>query len=97
QNDDVFQAMASVMRRDNPVQLRERVDRGEPVLNYGLQVVYKSLPNQSRPIDTTGTTTNASTGPQPLTPEQLMQAENVGALSITPDVWAKFYYKALTV
>ena len=30
QNDDVMQVMASISRRDNPVQLRERLDRGEP-------------------------------------------------------------------
>src|SRR6185436_19604166 len=36
QNDDVMQLMGSIARRDNPVQLRERIERGEPVLNYGL-------------------------------------------------------------
>jgi uncharacterized protein (TIGR04551 family) len=96
QNDDVLQLMASIARRDNPVQLRERIDRGEPVLNYGLQVVYRNQGNTVRPLDMT-TTTMSSTGPQPLTSEQLSQAEVLGALSVTPDVWAKFYYKALTL
>jgi uncharacterized protein (TIGR04551 family) len=103
QNDDVFQVMGSILRRDNPVQLRERIDRGEAVLNYGLQVVYKELGNSSRPIDQTNTMGNMATGPQPLTPEQLRQGgilandTVVGAMSITPDLWAKFYYKALTI
>jgi len=67
------------------------------VLNYGLQVVYKLLGNQSRPMTSTATPTNQTTGPQPLTPDQISQAQPVGALSITPDVWLKFYYKALTL
>jgi uncharacterized protein (TIGR04551 family) len=97
QNDDVLQLMASIARRDNPVQLRERIDRGEPVLNYGLQVVYRNQGNTVRPMDAMPAATPSTTGPQPLTPEQLNQAEVLGALSVTPDVWAKFYYKALTL
>jgi uncharacterized protein (TIGR04551 family) len=96
QNDDVLQLMASIVRRDNPVQLRERVDRGEPVLNYGLQVVYRNQGNTATPMDTSSAAMS-STGPMPLTPEQINQAVPFGALSVTPDVWAKFYYKALTL
>jgi uncharacterized protein (TIGR04551 family) len=96
QNDDVLQLMASIMRRDNPIQLRERIDRGEPVLNYGLQVVYRNQGNTVHPMDTSAAAMS-STGPAPLTPEQLNQATLFGGLSITPDVWAKFYYKALTL
>jgi uncharacterized protein (TIGR04551 family) len=96
QNDDVLQLMASIMRKDNPVQLRERIDRGEPVLNYGLQVVYRNQGNTVHPMDTS-TAMVPSTGPAPLTPEQLNQAVLFGGVSITPDVWAKFYYKALTL
>jgi uncharacterized protein (TIGR04551 family) len=95
QNDDVLQLMASIARRDNPVQLRERIDRGEPVLNYGIQVVYRNQGNTVTPMDTT-TATTMTTGPQPLTPEQLNRATSFGALSVTPDLWAKFYYKAFT-
>jgi uncharacterized protein (TIGR04551 family) len=97
QNDDVLQLMASIVRRDNPVQLRERIDRGEPVLNYGLQVVYRNQGNTVTPMDTSTTALMSSTGPMPLTPEQLNQATLFGGLSVTPDVWAKFYYKALTL
>ncbi|HEY2729534.1 MAG TPA: TIGR04551 family protein [Polyangia bacterium] len=97
QNDDVLQLMASIARRDNPVQLRERIDRGEPVLNYGLQVVYRNQGNTVTPMDATTNAAMSTTGPQPLTPEQLNKAEYLGALSVTPDVWAKFYYKALTL
>ncbi|HVU49616.1 MAG TPA: TIGR04551 family protein [Polyangia bacterium] len=97
QNDDVLELMASIVRKDNPVQLRERIDRGEPVLNYGLQVVYRNQGNTVTPMDTSATVLNSTTGPMPLTPEQLNQATLFGGLSVTPDVWAKFYYKALTL
>src|SRR5258708_17571173 len=89
--------MASIARRDNPVQLRERIDRGDPVLNYGLQVVYKSLGATDRPADTANAAAAMSTtGPQPLTPDQI-RTDGFNAVSITPDLWAKLYYKALTV
>jgi uncharacterized protein (TIGR04551 family) len=98
QNDDVAQYMASITRRDNPVQLRERVDRGEPVLNYGLQIVYRNQGMTTRPSDMANVgAAGSSTGSQPLTPEMLQRAEGFNALSLTPDLWAKFYYKALTV
>jgi uncharacterized protein (TIGR04551 family) len=42
QKDDVFQAMAVITKIDPPVQLRERLDRGEVVTSYGLQLVYRS-------------------------------------------------------
>jgi uncharacterized protein (TIGR04551 family) len=98
QNDDVLQLMASIVRKDNPVQLRERIDRGEPVLNYGVQLVYRNQGNTVTPVAYTPPPSGSgSMGPQALTPEQLNQAQLFGAFSFTPDVWAKFYYKALTL
>jgi uncharacterized protein (TIGR04551 family) len=97
QNDDVMQIMASIARRDNPVQLRERIDRGDAVLNYGVQVVYRNLGQTVRPMDPSASTATTNTGPQPLTTEQLNQSQSFEAISFTPDVWAKLYYKALTV
>ncbi|HVZ73960.1 MAG TPA: TIGR04551 family protein [Polyangia bacterium] len=100
QNDDVEQFTASILRRDNPVQLKERVDRGEPVLNYGLQVVYRALGAVARPTTTANQASDATgmlAGAQPLTPEQIQQAQPFNGFSFTPDIWAKFYYKALTV
>jgi len=41
QNDDVFQVMGAITRIDSPVTLRERVDRGDIVFNYGLQFVMR--------------------------------------------------------
>ena len=45
QNDDVLELMASVARIENPVELRERIDRGDVVVNYGLQFVYRNQGN----------------------------------------------------
>ncbi len=95
QNDDVLELMASVTRIENPVELRERVDRGDLVLNYGLQLVYRNQGNTDNP-----TTTNQQAsvyGPQPLTPDQLPQEIPFDGISVTPDVWFKLYYKALTI
>jgi uncharacterized protein (TIGR04551 family) len=97
QNDDVLQLMGSILRRDNPVELRERIDRGEPVLNYGVQVVYRNQGNTVSPMNMGVDANTTGTGPQPLTPDQLNQAQHFDAWSLTPDLWAKFYYKALTV
>jgi uncharacterized protein (TIGR04551 family) len=99
QNDDVLQLMASVARIENPIDLRERIDRGDVVVNYGLQLVYRNQGN----IDAVPTTNPASTanmgafGPQPLMPDQIPSSLAYGAISFTPDVWFKLYYKALTI
>jgi uncharacterized protein (TIGR04551 family) len=97
QNDDVLELMASVARIENPVDLRERIDRGDVVVNYGLQLVYRNQGN----IDAVPTTNAANStmgfGPQPLMPDQIPTSLPYGAVSFTPDVWFKLYYKALTI
>jgi uncharacterized protein (TIGR04551 family) len=95
QNDDVLQLMASVAKIDSPVELRERIDRGDVVPNYGLQVVYR---NQGS-IDAVPTTQMVASqyGPQPLQPDQLPSLQPYDAFSFIPDVWFKLYYKALTI
>jgi uncharacterized protein (TIGR04551 family) len=94
QNDDVLELMASVTKIDNPVELRERIDRGDMVVNYGVQLVYR---NQGNTVIPQTTTTTGGAGPQPQSPSQLPRAIYFGALSVTPDVWFKLYYKALTI
>ena len=95
QNDDITQFMASITHIDNPVTARERVDRGDIVVNYGLQVVYRNQDNIVLPRLTPGPI--PPTGVEPQTPDQLLHATAYGALSITPDVWFKLQYKALTI
>jgi uncharacterized protein (TIGR04551 family) len=95
QNDDVLQLMASVARVDSPVELREKIDRGDVVANYGVQLVYRNQGN----VDAVPTMTLPMTqfGPQPLMPDQIPTSLAYGAYSFTPDVWFKLYYKALTI
>ncbi len=95
QNDDVLELMASITRIENPVALRERIDRGDLVLNYGLQVVYRNQGNTVVPATTDQTA--SPYGPQPTTPDQLPRAIAFDGISVTPDVWFKLYYKALTI
>ncbi len=97
QNDDVLQLMGSITRIDPPVALRERIDRGDIVTNYGLQVVYR---NQGSAVDRSMATqqTAQPNGPQPQTPTEVPPYDNkFSAWSVTPDVWFKLHYKALTI
>ncbi|HEX3694941.1 MAG TPA: TIGR04551 family protein [Polyangia bacterium] len=106
QNDDVLELMASVTRIDNPLALKERVDRGDLVFNYGLQLVYRSQEDAvavptaaamdmnapNNPVTNTGTPVM-----QAPTRESLPQPTNINARLITPDLWLKLYYRALTL
>ena len=73
QNDDVLQLMGSITRIDNPITLRERIDRGDVVANYGLQVVYREQGKIGVPPATNTNLTNtqnygppgAGSGPAP--------------------------------
>jgi uncharacterized protein (TIGR04551 family) len=94
QNDDVLQLMASITRIDNPITLRERIDRGDVVANYGLQAVYRKQGKVGVPA------TNAEASPygaQAVQPDQLPALIDYGAWSVTPDLWFKLYYKSFTL
>ena len=95
QNDDVLQLMAAITKIDSPVTLRERIDRGDIVFNYGLQVVYRNQGDVVQPVTTM--TQPGTTGPQPQTPTEVGATTPLGAWSVTPDLWFKLHYKALTV
>lgn len=95
QNDDVLQLMASVARIENPISLRERIDRGDVIANYGLQVVYR---NQGKiGVVPTGMDTPTQYGAQPQQPDQVPALADYGAWSVTPDLWFKLYYKSFTL
>jgi uncharacterized protein (TIGR04551 family) len=96
QNDDVLQVMGAITRIDSPVTLRERVDRGDIVFNYGLQFVYR---NQGQRVVAANSMTPPAgvNGPQPQTPSNVGRTEYYGAYSFTPDIWFKLNYKALTI
>ena len=91
----MLELMASITKIDSPVELRERIDRGDLVVNYGLQVVYRNQGNTVNPATTDQTA--SPYGAQALQPDQLPEAIPFDGISVTPDVWFKLYYKALTI
>ncbi len=95
QNDDVLELMGSITRIDSATELRERIDRGDMVVNYGAQFVYRNQGNIV-PAQNTATATQMN-GPQPQSPDQLAPAVPYGAWSATPDLWFKLYYRAFTL
>jgi uncharacterized protein (TIGR04551 family) len=99
QDDDVVQFMAAITRIDAPVTLRERIDRGDLVVNYGLQLVYRSQQDTLAPMTATmiqsASAANATTAP---TREQVAPSLTpVGAHLVMPDIWFKLYFHALTL
>jgi uncharacterized protein (TIGR04551 family) len=95
QDDDVVQFMAAITKIDSPVHLRERVDRGDLVVNYGFQLVYRSQQNVTAPTTTVATSTPITTVPTRETAAPSLVA--FGGLMVMPDVWFKLHYRALTV
>jgi len=96
QDDDIYEFMFSVTKIDNPTQIRERVDRGDVVLNYGLQLVYRS---QHSAYDTStcyGNPSYPGCGVS-TTPDQALPLTDINAFFFQPNVWFKLQYKALTV
>jgi uncharacterized protein (TIGR04551 family) len=94
QDDDVLELVASITRIDNAIALRERIDRGDVVVNYGLQVVYRNQGNVDVPPNPTET---SPFGAQPSMPDQYSASIPFGGISVTPDVWFKLYYKSFTL
>ena len=90
--------MASIAKIDSPVELRERIDRGDVVVNYGLQVVYRNQGNVDAHSDVRDDGHDGPlTGRSRSMPDQIPSSVPFGGLSFTPDVWFKLYYKALTI
>ena len=90
--------MGAITRIDSPVTLRERVDRGDIVFNYGLQFVYRNqgtivIPGNTRQP----AAARRATGRNRRRPASCRQPRYFGAYTLTPDVWFKLHYKALTI
>lgn len=97
QDDDIYEFMFSVTKIDNAAQIRERVDRGDVVLNYGLQLVYRS---QHSGYDTSSCFSNPqqpACGGMLTTQDQALPLTDINAFFFQPNVWFKLQYKALTV
>ena len=103
QDDDIYEYMAAVTHIDTPARLREKIDRGEAVLNYGLQLVYRT---QHTSYDTAACSSNSATQNtaactgSPTTREDALPSSSlqpVNAYFFQPNVWMKLHYRALTV
>jgi uncharacterized protein (TIGR04551 family) len=100
QKDDVFQYVFAITNIDNPVKLRERVDRGEAVVNYGLQVVYRSQDityNETCDASMMNCPVVPTAGPAAATREQTPTPFTTNAFLFQPNVWMKLHYRALKV
>ena len=99
QDDDIYEFMFSVTHIDNPTVIREHVDRGDVVLNYGLQLVYRSQHSAYDISQCNGGAaqqTAACTG-QIATQDQALPLTDINAYFFQPNLWFKLQYKALTV
>ncbi len=101
QNDDVWQYMFAITKIDKPVQLRERIDRGEIVMNYGLQLVYRTQDMANQDTSCVPTLEKPTPDPgclaAPVTGDRAASLRDIKAYLIQPNVWMKLYYRALTV
>ena len=101
QDDDVFEYMAAITKIDTPAALREHVDRGDVVVNYGLQLVYRTQQSTyAEQMCTTGATMAGAVTcptPPPTTKEQTPPLSEINAAMFQPNLWMKLYYRALVV
>jgi len=102
QDDDVFQYVAAITNIDKPVRLRERIDRGDLVLNYGAQLVYRTqqssfADDRCAPDSNDSASTSGQCTPGPTLPDQVPPLRQINAYLLQPSVWLKLYYRALTV
>ena len=77
--------------------LRERVDRGDIVFNYGAQVVYRNQgtivqPGEHRRPADADRQRAAAADARPS-----CRRRPIRRVTVTPDVWFKLHYKALTI
>jgi uncharacterized protein (TIGR04551 family) len=91
--DDVAQWGIALGRADKPEEVKERVERGELVLNYGLYTIYRrqdwdQITNPGVPTGVVNGTTLAKLQAN-LTPR--------GAWAVIPDVWFRLNYKKLQI
>jgi len=99
QDDDIYEFMFSVTKIDSATQIRERVDRGDVVLNYGLQLVYRSQHSAYDTSSCYGNPLQAGCSGQAMigTQEQALPLTDINAFFFQPNAWFKLQYKALTV
>jgi uncharacterized protein (TIGR04551 family) len=97
QHDDVFEYVLAITNIDNPVTLRERVDRGDVVFNYGLQLVYRTQDSTYDESCDPSMMMCSSATTTPDTKEQSGTPFTLNAKLFQPNLWFKLHYRALVV
>jgi len=112
QSDDVFQLTASLTKVDDDRTFRERAQSGDLVINYGVQLVYRSQDSEVFKLSPSATQTPNTNGiAGSLSRYDLDNAidanqqsgqgtsltTNINAWLLIPSVWFKLGWKALTL
>jgi uncharacterized protein (TIGR04551 family) len=97
QRDDVSQYGLAIAKRDSPKEIKEKLENGEMVLNYGLYTIFRNqaYTTENRAYATSG---NAYQGRLD-TPDLYRQPlfEHRGARAWILDPWIKFMYRKLVL
>jgi uncharacterized protein (TIGR04551 family) len=93
--DDVWQIGFALGRRDDPGEIRERVERGKAVFNYGGYFVYRAQSwDETPPL-------GGTTGVLPITTPQKLGMPGVlvnrGAWAFIPDLWFRLNWRKLQI
>jgi len=104
QNDEVVQFTGALTMLDDDRRFRERVNNGELVLNYGVQLVWRGQNNEVFKLSRTAQgdqTANGSISRTDLSGltgnSDSSLTQHIGAWLVIPSLWFKLGWKALTV
>ncbi len=94
--DDVQQFTAGLSRIESERHRDERVSRGDVVLNYAAQLVYRNQNHEVFSLPKSAPGMDASAAPSR---EELARnlTQNVDALAVIPSLWMRLQWKVLTV
>jgi len=107
QNDEVVQLTAALTKKDDDQHFRERAQNGELVINYGVQLVYRTQNNEVFKLssaakasqDTKGSIsrTDLDNSTDAATPNGTSLTQHIDAWLLIPSLWFKLGWKALTL
>ena len=106
QNDEVVQLTAALTMKDDDQRFRERASNGELVLNYGVQLVYRTQNNEVFKLSQSATSNQTQNGSlsrtdlsnsTDLATGSASLTQHIGAWLLIPSVWFKLGWKALTL
>jgi uncharacterized protein (TIGR04551 family) len=103
QNDEVVQLTAALTMKDDDQRFRERAQNGELVINYGVQLVYRTQNNEvfklsdSAKADLTANGSLSRTDLNNSTDATPSLTTHINSWLLIPSVWFKLGWKALTL